>query len=88
MIVSCPHCGGLVSRDIQGGSTPLQSRVLDFIREYVARRNGVSPTYREIGGVLGMTAPNVHRVVKCLEARGKLVTDYGRARSIVLMEAS
>ena len=67
------------------GLTPQQKRALDFVRDYNARNNGVSPTYSEIADALGLRSRgNVNRLICDLEARGHVRRSPGLHRSLAL----
>ena len=65
--------------------SPRQREVLDFIRLFIDQ-NGVVPSYREIGGAVGIGSTNgVSDHVKALERKGYLERgDRGSPRSIRL----
>lgn len=68
------------------GITHEQARVLNFVRQYQAKHNGVSPSYAEIGAEVGRSRGNVHDIVHRLQARGILSVPAKRARSITIVE--
>jgi repressor LexA len=63
-----------------------QQLIFDFIIEEIQRR-GYAPTVREIVGHVGDKSPtSVHRHLKTLEARGYLIREANKSRSIRLAE--
>lgn len=66
------------------GLTPLQDRALGFIRGYIAE-HGLSPSYTEIMGGLGLASKSsAHRLVHGLARRG-LIEIAEHSRSIRLL---
>lgn len=64
------------------GLTPRQRRVLEVIRDSVARR-GYPPSMREIGDAVGLTSPSsVHHQIATLQKKGFLRRDANRPRAI------
>lgn len=69
------------------GLTPKQRDVLLYIDDYI-RKNGASPTLREIAAAAGLGShSNAQRYVKILEARGWLERRQRRARTLWVNEA-
>lgn len=67
--------------------TPRQKSVFDVICEY-HRRNGFSPTVREICQRLGLSGPaGVHRILGVLEEKGYIRSSSGKKRSWRPVEA-
>lgn len=67
--------------------TERQRGIMEFIRQRIAA--GLPPTIREIGAHFGIRTPNgVMCHLKALEARGLIVRDAKKARSIRLVEAA
>ena len=56
-------------------------RILAFIREF-GRREGYSPSYREIAEVLGLAISTVSYHVSVLENEGSLRREHGQPRTI------
>jgi repressor LexA len=68
--------------DTTSGLTPRQRRVLEVIRESVARR-GYPPSVREIGEAVGLTSPSsVAYQLAVLERKGFLRRDPNRPRAV------
>ena len=66
------------------GLTAMQRRGLALIRDSL-EANGVSPSYDELAGALGLKSKSgVHRLVEQLEARGYVTRLRGRRRSLAL----
>lgn len=65
--------------------SPQQQRICEFVSSY-RDRNGLSPTYREIGEHLGVTKQAVQYQVKGLEAVGLLAKPRD-ARSLMVTDA-
>lgn len=63
--------------------TPKQLRVLDYIREQ-RESNGFSPTMQEIADHLGVSKVTVFEHIEALIAKGALVRDPNKARSLSL----
>lgn len=64
-----------------------QQKILDFIIAQIQTR-GYGPTVREIVSHVGDKSPtSVHRHMKTLEARGHIVREANKSRSIRLTEA-
>ena len=69
------------------GLTPRQRRVLEVIRDSVARR-GYPPSMREIGEAVGLTSPSsVAHQLASLERKGFLRRDPNRPRAIEILGA-
>jgi len=67
------------------GLTPRQRRVLEVIRDAVARR-GYPPSMREIGQAVGLTSPSsVAHQLTTLERKGFLRRDPNRPRAIFVV---
>jgi len=64
--------------------TPRQKDVLDFIRGYI-ELNEYPPTLQEIADKIGTNKSNVNRLVRGLEARGKIKTQPFISRSIEVL---
>lgn len=59
-----------------------KKRILEFIDTYV-RKNGYSPSYREIAEAVGIKSPStVSNYVHCLSEENKLVLHSGQPRSM------
>jgi SOS-response transcriptional repressor LexA len=66
--------------------TPLQSRALTFIKEYIAT-HGHSPKYDDICAHLGIKSKSgITRLMDILELRGKIVRSRGSPRSVEVVE--
>jgi SOS-response transcriptional repressor LexA len=59
------------------------SRVLSFVRSYVADR-GLAPSVREISAGVSLAPSTVHRLLDELETRGELVRLRGVARGLLI----
>ena len=68
------------------GITHEQARVLNFVRQYQSKHNGVSPSYAEIGREIGRSRGNVHDILHRLQDRGILSVPARRARAITIVE--
>ena len=66
--------------------TPLELKVLDYVRERVA--SGVPPTLEQIGvqAMGGAVKSNAYRVVSSLVSQGKLSRQRGKTRGIALAD--
>jgi repressor LexA len=66
--------------------TPAQSETLQFVQQFQAERNGISPSYQEIADALGLSgkAP-VKRRLDALEKRQFIRRVPGRQRAIVVL---
>jgi repressor LexA len=67
--------------------TRKQRQVLDAIEAFV-RKNGYTPSYREIAEACGLSSPaTIHQHIKALCEKGVINTgEHGSARSIELLE--
>jgi|HubBroStandDraft_1064217.scaffolds.fasta_scaffold28501_2 SOS-response transcriptional repressor LexA len=66
--------------------TPLQQRVLSFVRDHIAERE-YAPSFPEIGvGCNLKSKGQVHRVVHILIAAGYLRQEKGHARNLALTD--
>ena len=66
--------------------TAQQRKCYDFLRGYVDRGGGVSPTFREIQHALALTSKSqVSRLLENLEARGRIprLKHHHRAISVI-----
>jgi SOS-response transcriptional repressor LexA len=70
---------------IKMGMTPLQKRVLDFLREFIELHE-YSPSMREIGSGCKMHISAVARVVDALQQRNHITRLNGVSRSITLLD--
>ncbi|WP_108459170.1 LexA family protein [Devosia naphthalenivorans] len=66
------------------GVTHEQVKVLNFVRAFQAKHNGVSPTYDEIAQALGRSKSNIHDFLHRMADRG-IVRLATRARSITII---
>ena len=64
-----------------GGGDQQRRRILEFAREFT-RREGYSPSYREIGEKLGLGVSTVSYHVELLRQQGALDREPGRPRTI------
>lgn len=72
---------------MMAGLTRQQSKVLAYIRGYIAE-HGCSPSHAEIAAGLGLVSRgSIHRHIHELVRRGALIQPRGHARSIALTEA-
>lgn len=63
-----------------------QARVLAFIKAYLVREGGVSPTVREIMVGVGYRSPSrVHAILGDLEECGQILRHRGHARAIRIL---
>jgi SOS-response transcriptional repressor LexA len=67
------------------GVTPVQKKVLDFLRDYIELHE-YSPSMREIASGCKMTLSNAVRVTAALEKRQRITRLYGIARSISVLD--
>lgn len=66
--------------------TRQQKRLYDFIVSYLGEK-GYSPSFDEMNDALGLRSKSgIHRLIVCLEERGKITRLHGRARSIVIAD--
>lgn len=70
------------------GLTARQKDLLDVIKAYTAKSNGVSPSIREMRDLMQLhTTSSIHRILVGLEERGVIRRMGDRKRTIVLTEA-
>ena len=63
-----------------------QKEILDFVRSFMLKNHGHSPTYREIQNELGLSSPSVVNYhLKKLEEEGHLRLSHGKSRLITLV---
>ncbi len=63
--------------------TPRQQDAMDFITTYRKESGGISPSYLEIMGAVGLASKSsVNRLVKGLEERGHIIRMPNRVRTI------
>lgn len=69
--------------------TPLETKALAFVRDYIGRTGGTSPSYDEIAAAIGRPGQKgrVAVIVERLVSAGKLTKRFNRARSIELVGA-
>ena len=67
--------------------TRKQSKILDFLRDFVEDR-GFAPTLEEIGRAFGISTVTAHEHVRALESKGVIRTERNRARSIEIVTPS
>jgi SOS-response transcriptional repressor LexA len=53
-------------------ATPRQKAVEDFIREYIHRHDGISPTEQEVAAGLGISRSTARGLIVRLEERGRI----------------
>lgn len=71
---------------MSGGLTELQARCLTFIRAYIERTGGVSPSLDEIAQHLGLASRSgVPRILVLLRDRGLITWTTQKTRSIRLV---
>ena len=68
------------------GLTRRQQQALEFIREYAAEHERMSPSIVEIGARMGTCKSNVFRILTRLEERGAIRRLRNRARAIEVVE--
>ena len=73
--------------DPMEGLKPRQVEILRLIRDW-RREHGFSPTLQELGDALGITKVSVFEHVEALVARGLLVRQANKARSLRLTPAA
>ncbi len=66
--------------------TPKQKRILDFIKDYIARY-GYPPSIPEMAQTFGCALSTIHGHLENLEKKGYLRLPGNRARGLVLLEA-
>lgn len=64
--------------------TKAQARVLAAIRDMT--RDGVPPSYQELGEVLAKSRSQIHYALARMKDRGLVDFEYGRSRSIRIIE--
>ena len=69
------------------GLTPAQERLVRAIRAY-ADEHGIPPTIQEIADSLGIKGSSVHEQIKKLHAKGVLLHEPNKARSLRLVGKS
>jgi SOS-response transcriptional repressor LexA len=62
--------------------------VYEFIRDYTASNNGVSPSFREIGAAVGISYAKAQRLVCRLEEGGQIKRIPNRVRALACVEHS
>jgi SOS-response transcriptional repressor LexA len=68
------------------GLTRRQTEALEFLREFIARNRGVSPTYDETAAALGVSKTAAFKRILRIEERGHIRRLSNHCRSIVLVE--
>ncbi len=66
--------------------TTRQRVVLRTLQGFIARE-GIAPTFQELGDELGMTAASVRQHVLAIERKGFLRRHPGKSRGLVLLPA-
>src|SRR4051794_26528299 len=78
VLVPSEFCGGGMI-----GLTPKQAKLFAFIKAYFAESGGISPSYDEMMGHMGVVSKSgVHRLVTALEERQLIRRIPHRVRSI------
>ena len=68
--------------------TRKQSDLLDYIVHYLAENGGVSPSFDEMKGAMGLASKSgVHRMLMALEQRGAIRRLHNHARCIEIAGA-
>ena len=78
--MKCPSCGH-EWRHLRAGLTHAEDRLMKYLRKAMNGTN-ISPTMREIGEALGMSKPNVHRIVGQLQRKGWIARSRYQHRSL------
>ena len=65
--------------------TARQRQILEFIRDY-ARRNGFSPSVRDIGQRFSVNPATVHDHLKALERKGAIKKQPNLSRSLIVVD--
>lgn len=74
---------------MSGGLTTRQAEAYAFIVGYIAKHDGVSPSYDEIGAALHLsTRSSVHRVLTLLRDHGRIEWVPHWSRSITVISAA
>ena len=67
--------------------TSMQSRLLYFIRDYIAQSGGVSPSLGTMAEGLGLKSKSgIHRLLTGLEERGFIRRRHNQARSVTIRQ--
>ena len=64
--------------------TTRQREILDLIKQII-KKNGIPPTLKELGEVLGMAAPSVQQHVQAIEKKGFLKRESFKSRSLTIV---
>ena len=65
--------------------TPMQKKALDYITDYIAEFDGVSPSFQNIADGLGIKSKSgAHRLVWALHDMGAIHVSAGRGRRITI----
>ncbi|MBF0213400.1 MAG: repressor LexA [Magnetococcales bacterium] len=67
------------------GPTPGQKRMLAAIKEFIAA-HGMSPTFAELGEILGIKPPSVHEQVTAMIRKGLVRCIPNKVRSLEIVE--
>ena len=67
------------------GPTPVQQRMLAAIKEFISE-HGMSPTFAELGEILGIKTPNIHQQMTGMVKKGLVRYMPGKARTLELVE--
>lgn len=68
-------------------TTVKQKQLLEFV-DYFIKKNGFSPTYREISNHFNCDVSTIFQRVLLLEQKGYLTTCNGKARTIKIIKGS
>jgi SOS-response transcriptional repressor LexA len=64
--------------------TDTQRQILKYIRDYVKRNGGISPSYDNIASGCKKSVSTAHEIVNLLDKDGYVTRKKGRARTIYL----
>jgi len=67
--------------------TPSQEALLNKLEAYI-NREGMSPTLRELAGLLGQGVANVYKLMQRLERNGYVGRTQGKSRSLKVLRSS
>lgn len=63
-----------------------ENLVLNYVRQYTAKHGGVSPAFTDIMSACGISSKSqVFRVIRALEAKGRIQRLRYRARSLMVV---
>lgn len=69
----------------KAGLTKRQKEHLDWIRDYIIKNDGMSPSYDEVGKAMGTSISAAQRVVSEIIKRGYLTNIKGSQRTLALV---